>query len=183
MFIDINEFVLLFLTGNDLQNVICHMCNQRTGLVSDPITETLSVISTTPLSIVITEAGVAMFKNQPTMVWPYSSMHSKQLLYIKRVIDTLVTNSSDDNLKLNGHVQMGGGCIVMVPSSRQQKEFIINSKDILLAFVDSVNDSLRYDGWTKKALSSIIIQRLTCVVNIPKEVIVAATTYAETRNQ
>jgi hypothetical protein len=75
MTIDYDAFATLFLTGTHLQNVLCHLCNQSAGLVSDPITETLTVMATTPLALVITEAGMAMFKDKPTMVMPYTNMN------------------------------------------------------------------------------------------------------------
>jgi hypothetical protein len=177
--IDPKEFSELFLTNGNLENVVCHMCNQSAGIVADPITETLMVMLTTPLSVVITEAGVAIFRNQPAMVLPYVNMNSEQLLYIQKTVDTLVNNSVEENMELKGHIQMGGGCIVMVPNQKKYKDFIIDNEALLHAFITSVGKSKQYDTWTKRALSSIIIQRLSCTVNIPKEVILSATTHSE----
>lgn len=178
MLVDLEEFSTVFLTGKNLENLVCHLCNQCTGLVTDPITETLTVIATTPLSIVITEAGVAMFKNQPAMVWPYVHMTSDQLRYLKVIMEGLVEYSCTENCRMQRHVQMGGGCIVMIPSYKQQKDVLINCKDMVHAFIASIDKSPAYTNWTKKALSGIIIQRLACTVNIPKETLVSCTTYA-----
>jgi hypothetical protein len=182
MMIDYDVFSKIFLTGTNLQNVICHLCNQGGGLVSDPITETLSVMATTPISLVITEAGVAMFKNKPTMVFPYSNMNSEQLLYITKLVDTLVQNSTEENLKLKGHVQMGGGCIIVIPTQTHHQDFIVKKNDLLHAFVESVYKSQRnnYTPWTKKALCSIILQRLSCTTNLPKDILNHATAHSET---
>jgi hypothetical protein len=177
--IDYDIFSKLFLTGIHLQNIICHLCNQSAGLVSDPITETLTVIATTPLSLVITEAGMAMFKDKPTMVVPYANMNSEQLLYVKNLVQTIVDGSTEDNLNLKGHVQMGGGCIIMIPSQTHHHDWIVKKNDLLHAFVESVNKSNHYNQWTKKALCSIIMQRLSCTINIPKEVLRHATDHSE----
>jgi hypothetical protein len=179
MLIDLAEFVAVFLTGNNLENLICHLCNQCTGLVSDPITETLTVLTTTPLSIVITEAGVAMFKNQPAMVWPYVYMTTEQLTYLKGVVDGLADYSCTDSSRLQRHIQMGGGCIVMIPSSKQHKDVILCNSEVVHAFVNSINKSAHYTQWTKKALSGVIIQRLACTINIPKDTLLSCTAYAE----
>jgi hypothetical protein len=179
MLIDYNEFYQLFLTKTNLQNVICHLCNQGAGLVSDPITETLAVIATTPLAVVITEAGVAMFRDKPMMVFPYSNMNSEQLLYIRSVVDSLLQTSTEGNVKLKGHVQMGGGCIIMIPSPTHQ-DVIVKNDDLLRGFVESVARSQKYHPWTKKALCSIIMQRLSCAVNLPKDTLHHAVEYSET---
>ena len=179
MIIDYNHFRQLFLTDTSLQNIMCHLCNQSTGLVSDPITETLGVMATTPLSVVITEAGVAMFRDQPTMVFPYTYMTSEQLLYIQDVVNHLVQNCIEGNLKLKGHVQMGGCCIIMIPSQTHHQELTVKKDDLLHAFIESVGRSKNYNPWTKKALCSIIIQRLSCVVNLPNETMHSATEHSE----
>jgi hypothetical protein len=180
MIIDYDIFCKVFLTGINLQNVLCYLCNQSAGLVSDPITETLTVLASTPLSLVITEAGIAIFRDKPTMVYPYSSMNSEQLLYIKQIVDTLVQNSQVDNPKLKGHIQMGGGCIIALPSQTCHKDFILEKNDLLHAFIESVNKSNGYNNWTKKALCSIIMQRLACTTNLPKEMMHHAAVHSET---
>ena len=179
MLINYNTFIELFLKGTNLRNVVCHLCNQHVGASSDPITETLTVIATTPLSVVITEAGVAMFKDKPTMVLPYTNMNAEQLLYIKNLVDGLVKTSTDGNLTFKGHVQMGGGCIVMLPSETNHEEFVIKHGELLHAFIDAVNQSNNYNAWTKKALCSIIMQRVSCTVNLPKDTMHNAIVHSE----
>jgi hypothetical protein len=178
MSIDLDEFSRIFLNDDSLLHLVCHLCNQSLGHVSDPITETLTIIATTPLTIVITEAGVAMFKNQPTMVLPYNNMTAEQLLYVKGVVDSIVEKSTDDNMQLKRHVQMGGGCIVMVPIQTRTKDLIVDSKDLLQAFVRGVAGGKQYNNWTKKALCNIILQRLSCTVNLSKEHMLQATTFS-----
>jgi hypothetical protein len=167
MLIDPRELSAKFLTGTNLQNVVCHLCNQSAGLVSDPITETLTVMATTPVSVVITEAGVALFKNRPTMVLPYTSMTSEQLLYLRDVINTVAEDTITNDVK--GRVQMGGGCIVTMSQQSNATDCLISQKDLLEAFVQGVYNSKDYNNWTKKALCGVIIQRLCCSTNISKE--------------
>jgi hypothetical protein len=179
MFINYDTLFKLFLTGANLQNIICHLCNQSAGLVSDPITETLTVIATTPLSLVITEAGIVIFKDRPNMVFPYTNMNSEQLIYVKGLVDNLVENSTGDNQKLKGRVQMGRGCIIMMPSPTHHQEFIIKKEDLLYAFIECINKSHYYNQWTKKSLCSIIMQRLSCTVNLPKDILHHASVYSD----
>jgi hypothetical protein len=181
MSIDMRDFSDLFLCGRDLQNVICHFCNQSTGACSDPITETLTIMATTPIAVVITEAGVSVFKNQPAMVIPYSAMNASQLLYLKHIVEALVRDSTESHLKMKGHVQMGGGCIVMIPSQKDQRDFIIDQKDLLHAFVEGIHTSVGYNNWTKKAFCGILIQRLACSVNLSKDIISTASSHAHLR--
>ena len=169
MIVDPQEFSDMFLTGVDLENVICHMCNQSAGLVSDPITETLMIMATTPVCVVFTEAGLAMFRDKPTMVMPYMNMTPVQLMYIKKIVENIVeaTECKDNNIR--GQVQMGGGCIILIPMQKTKWDFIIDKEKLMKAFVTSIDKSKDYNNWTKRALCSIIMQRLSCSTNISKE--------------
>jgi hypothetical protein len=179
MLIDISRFVEIFLTGENLQNVICHLCNQNSGHISDPITETLTTIATTPISVIITEAGIAMFRNKPTMVIPYTNMSAVQLSHVKEVVDSFVQDSPENRLQVKGNVQMGGGCIIMISSKTKGQEVLIDKNEILQAFILGVYNSKNYNNWTKKALCNIIMQRLSCTMTISRDVLQYAIAYCD----
>lgn len=167
----IDEFIDKFLTGKSLQDVVCLLCNQCCGLSTDPITDTLVVVATTPICVVVTETGLSLFQNQPSMVFPYSHMSRDQLDFVNEKVKIVLELSRENHSNAKGQIQMGGGCILMITPQSKHSGRILNAVDIVNAFVDSVIKSDKQDNWCKKAICNIILQRVSCAVNMPNEAI------------
>lgn len=105
----------LFLTGKHLKRVMAHMCNNASSHVADPITDTVVMMLTCPINLVVTEVGIALFKasfliyllhctyidikkytftyfefmqDKPTALFPYSEMDSDQRYFVEQVVQS-----------------------------------------------------------------------------------------------
>lgn len=130
-----------FLTGKNLRKMFSHLCNNASGQVTDPISDTASMMLTCPVQMIITEVGVALFKDRPTHLYPFSAMDPAQLYFVEELVREClmqcdIAQKQQDNNPLQQHqqqqlmssssrnllpfyhlhhhavVQMGGGCIL-----------------------------------------------------------------------
>lgn len=82
----IDEVVDIFLTGVRLQRVMTHLTDACVDNYSDPVCEVLCTMITCPLELIITEVGLAIFKNKSTYIYPYSKMSTDQINYVKMLV-------------------------------------------------------------------------------------------------
>ena len=120
-----------FLTGSNLRKVFSHLCNNASGQVTDPISDTAIMMLTCPVQLILTEVGVALFKDRPTSLFPFTRMDSAQRYFVEEIVrdclnhcnvaSSLATKErgeeEEDGLpfyRMHHHavVQMGGGCIL-----------------------------------------------------------------------
>lgn len=141
-----------FLTGHNLRKMFSHLCNNASGQVqpcqpsnlayanaalpteqpaisqvTDPISDTAVMMMMCPVQLILTEVGVALFKDRPTSLYPFSHMDANQRYFVEEVVrDCLmhcdITTRSFSSARdldlpyyhLHHHavVQMGGGCIL-----------------------------------------------------------------------
>lgn len=127
------KIVKLFLQGQNLRKVMAHLCNNCSSHVADPISDTVVMMLTCPIHLVITEVGIALFKDKPTALFPYSEMDPDQRYFVEEVVQSCLLHcnrisllpssletkdSSGENALPYYHlyhhavVQMGGGCIL-----------------------------------------------------------------------
>ena len=57
-----DQIVEKFLCGSQLRRVMAHLCNHCSNQVGDPIADTVAMMLTQPIHLVITEVGIALFK-------------------------------------------------------------------------------------------------------------------------
>jgi hypothetical protein len=88
-------FVRIFLHGEALQRVFACVCNNSNCDVQNKIGRIVSSISRTTLCIRLTPIGLAPFRNDITMVLPYSMMDGAQLDFLGTIMDqaTFVASS------------------------------------------------------------------------------------------
>jgi hypothetical protein len=77
------RFVQLFLEGESLQRVMKHLCETSVGQVVDPITDVVCVMVTSPLQLVITEIGVAPFRDRAAHVYPFVAMNEVRHIHAR----------------------------------------------------------------------------------------------------
>ena len=63
-----------FLQGQNLRRVFAHLCNHSTGQVTDPISYVVHIMLTCPVQMVVSEVGVAFFKDHPNALFPFTAM-------------------------------------------------------------------------------------------------------------
>ena len=76
------EFVRLFFTGEALQRVFVCICNGSTRDAQYKISKVISSMLKTSLCIRLTPIGLAPFRNDVTMIIPYSMMDRVQLDFL-----------------------------------------------------------------------------------------------------
>ena len=76
------EFTRLFFTGEALQRVFVCVCNGSTMDIQYKISKVISSMLKTSLCIRLTPIGIAPFRNDITMIIPYSVMDKVQLEFL-----------------------------------------------------------------------------------------------------
>jgi hypothetical protein len=187
-----DEIVATFLSGVRLRRVLSHMCNNASSGIADPVTSTIRVMLACPVQLVISEVGVALFKDHPNVLYPFAKMDVDQRYLVERVVSSCM-HLHDICPRLGNRVvvQMGGGCILYTdpppPSSVSQQEtkpncFVLRPIEVLRALCDCIFASAKYgDPAVRHAIASILLQRIVGAVNIPKDDQRAAFAYAGER--
>ena len=88
------EFVRLFFTGEALQRMFACMCNNSSRDVQYKISNIITSMLKTTLCIRITPVGLAPFRNDITMVFPYSIMDRAQLDFLDNITQQISLNGS-----------------------------------------------------------------------------------------
>lgn len=81
-----DKIISEFLAGKNLRKMFSHLCNNAAGQVTDPISDTVAMMITCPVQMIITEVGIALFKDRPTYLYPFSSMDPAQLYFVEEVV-------------------------------------------------------------------------------------------------
>jgi hypothetical protein len=75
-----------FLTGSSLRKVFAHLCNHASGQVTDPISDVVNTMLTKPVQMVVSEVGVALFKDHPNALFPFKEMSRAQRDLVERIV-------------------------------------------------------------------------------------------------
>lgn len=132
MGVDMDAIVDLFLKGTALQDTICILCNHRDMFCSDPITDTVSLMISQPISMAIGEGGLMLFGRRPDMTIPFTCMSREQLQYVGGIADELIVsiNTSGEG------VHMCGG-VVVIPC-KKKSNVRLNADEVVRALVACV---------------------------------------------
>jgi hypothetical protein len=170
----------VFLSNNNLRKVMAHLCNSYCGhSVSDPIADTVVMMLTCPVNLIITEVGIALFQNRPTALYPFSKMDACQRYYVEEVVRSclLKCNSippcAGDQVGRGQHsfhnamVQMGGGCILYTRTVKGRPSLLLNPLEVLQCACDCIFDSKDHcSPEIRHAICSIVLQRVCSMSNI-----------------
>lgn len=88
------EFIRLFFTGEALQRMFACMCNNSSRDVQYKISNVITSMLKTTLCIRLTPSGLAPFRNDITMVLPYSIMDRTQLDFLDNITQQISLNGS-----------------------------------------------------------------------------------------
>ena len=81
------EFIRLFFQGEALQRAFLCLCNSSTRNAQYKISKVISSMLKTSLCIRLTPMGIAPFRNDMTMIIPYSMMDRAQLDFLDDLAD------------------------------------------------------------------------------------------------
>ena len=158
---DTHGFIDLFLKEDALCHIVAYMCNNTQGLVTDPITNVLYSMITSPIQIVLTQVGVAPFKDKNTLVFPYRLMNEDQKSFIRSFVQ-------DMEYEITGtiaSVQIGGGC--MLNKSTNGQDIFLDYVHVLTAFCNNVSKSKTHQNPAiQRAICNIIIQRIGSLIHL-----------------
>lgn len=97
------EYVRLFFTGEALQRMFAFVCNSSSRDVQYKISNVITSMLKTTLCIRLTPVGLAPFRNDITMVLPYSMMDRAQLDFLDNITQQVTLNgSSKENMQAMG---------------------------------------------------------------------------------
>lgn len=157
-----DEIASLFLGDISIKTTLCELCNVRDQLCADPISDTLCAMYNSPVSVTITTVGVALFKDQPAMVIPYSVMSKTQLEAILQCV-TQFRQNKEIGIKTSGEVRMGEGNLILQPPIGKPVKSVPLPL-LLNTFIDLVSENKTYDSWAKRSICSIVLQRLSASI-------------------
>lgn len=91
-----DEILDTFFSENELPRLFHYFCETSVGEIVDPITETITLMTTSPIELIVTETGVTLFKNRSTHVYPYSKMTAGQKEYVRKTILRVLSIQSSE---------------------------------------------------------------------------------------
>lgn len=159
-----NQLETAFLRGVPLRKLIIQLCNQAAMVSKDPISETLRVILTTPVEPVLTELGLALFKDQPLRVYPYSKMSRRQLKLLQDTVECVARDG------VVASKQVGGGCILV--GVCRESAASVDTLEVLVEFCKSLLHKPGSLGngdnhQVRVSLCNIILQRIGGSIKLP----------------
>jgi hypothetical protein len=166
---DIDKFVEVFLTGEGLQRMYVYMCGESLGDVMDPASNIACMMASTPITITITEVGIAPFKDRMTHIYPYSKMDQAQIAYIKTIVNDCLDDNIAPSINCSSSIQMGGGCILLVALQQKTARFL-KGHFVLTAMCNAIcNNMTHSDKSNRIGMCNIIIQRIYASIHLSKD--------------
>lgn len=162
-----NEIADAFLGDSALKHTMCVLCNGRDQLCTDPISETLIVMHTSPVSVMLTDTGVILFRTHPMMVVPYTSMDKAQLKLLESFVQQFLAAKGGE---CGGHGEIRGGYIAVPPLTGKPGRHV-PLQTIVNTFIELVKENQSYDAWSKRAICSVVLQRLGASIGASAEVL------------
>jgi hypothetical protein len=98
-------YSLFFSTVNNedfLRRIIVHTINQRIQDFQDPLTNTMTLILTSPIQIMFCESGVLPFETSLLPVIPYSILTNEELLVFKDIIVSTSSANQKETMESSG---------------------------------------------------------------------------------
>lgn len=166
----------LFFQGDNLKRTICALCNGRDQLCVDPISETLIVMHTAHIQVMVTESGVALFRDHPMMIIPFLTMTMDQLKLLAGIVMEFISSRENVGVTTAPQAHMGGGRIIF-PCTTGQKVPPLPFLTLVKAFVDLVCESPGYDLWSRRAICSVVLQRMAASVGVSPDAMREASAY------
>ena len=160
------QYVGHFFSGESLKHILIYMCNECTSEIADPITQTVMMFVNTPISLCLTNIGLAPFRERNMSVYPYSHMTPEQQLFLSQACTFMQE-------RMIGFVstQMGGGCVVSLGTNTVERVYCsvvdvisVLCESILMAKGATTDSRRRQIG-----ICNVIMQRISMNMNICRD--------------
>ena len=163
----LTRFADIFFDEENIRNTTIVLC-QNNPHATDPISNTLIVMLSTPLEIQLVVNGVQMFRGKELM-FPYQHMNSKQREFLLDIIN------QDEWLLYEF-------CMQYKPKNRPP--LYIDHLEVLKAICSLIQGSKKYtDSKSRLAITNIILQRVHSNVSISKTIQLALNKHLFAVNQ
>lgn len=161
-------FVDLFLRGEALRRVVSFFCNAMVDQVTDPITYTLCMMVSTPVHIMLTQVGVAPFRDKNTMVFPYRHMDEDQRYFLRE----FVLRAERETSGWMTSRQIGGGCVLGNSGCGQSTEQRLDPVEVIGAFCQGVFASTTHgEDAERRGICNLFLQRVGAGVSLDRRVL------------
>ena len=149
-----------------LRKILIYMVNHRVQDFTDPLTNTIVLMATSPLQLMLCESGLLPFKTNLLPVIPYSLFSSSE----KEELRMLVLSISDDHCL---ETMESSGQYTLSLFSTIANPIIICKKKLLMnfAYVIMHNNSEFHDPTICRILCNVILQRFMARVPVSSEII------------
>jgi hypothetical protein len=160
------DMVDLFFTGSDLANMISYFCKISVAQSRDPIADTVVVMISSPLVVMLTQVGLAPFKNNPSYVYPYKFLSDIQREFLKGFVQSITDNAATGVVSM----QVGGGCILYKKSSTRNPVYL-DSYNVITSLCNGIiGNRSKNDHRNRIAVCNVILQRIGGVVHIDRSI-------------
>jgi hypothetical protein len=151
---------------NFLRKIIVYMVNHRVQDFSDPLTNTLVLMATSPIQMVCCESGIIPFKTSLLPVIPYALLSSEENLFIQNIISQLSDGVMHETMESSGQYTLSVFHALSSPVFICKKQLLLN-----FMYVMFNNNNTYCDTAICKTLCNIILQRFMARVPVPSEMI------------
>jgi hypothetical protein len=161
-------FVALLSGEHFLERCLSHMVNHRVQDFQDPLTSTLVLMATTPMQMVMCEAGVLPFKTNLLPVVPYSLLTASERAGLEHMLSHVADEALHATIESSGQYTLLVQPFTQNIGSSPTATFLCKRR-LLCAFVRvmlSVHES-RQVGCT---LCNIVLQRFMAQVPTPSDI-------------
>lgn len=152
-----------FFDIENTKRTLLILMNKTIDIDSDPISSVCMRCMHTPFEISLTDKGLAPFRNDPTIVIPYSKMIRSQL----EILHTEIESLSNSNLLMFCTQNCSG---VYVHTSSVDK-YYIDPSNVLMALIEIMHDSTKHSSISTNELISVVIQKLANCAKVPSQAI------------
>lgn len=155
------EFVRVFLSGDSLEHFLIYTCNASSVENSDPISNTVVLLLSSPVSISFSHVGVRAFKTTSVATLPYHLLDLEQCNLVRKMLHLM-----KDGLECQISSDASGGFSVQFPQPTTHT--FLNKTEVMDRLSRAVNSTSGYkDGDAKERVFSILSQRIGALTVVP----------------
>ena len=181
------RFLRLISDDNFIQRMLCHMVNNKIQDFQDPLTSTLVLMATSPLQMVLCEAGLLPFKTTLLPVLPYSILTLGEIEQMRQILADTCDRQLHETVESSGQYTLSVAPVAQT-SQQQHQQMAANKnnsggsaavticrRSLLHAFVAvMMSSSSKKDEnqlIVNRTLCNIVLQRFMASVSTPSEIV------------
>jgi hypothetical protein len=161
------SFLDLITEPSFLQRMFAHMVNNRVQDFQDPLTSTLVIMATSPMQMVLCEAGILPFKTTLLPVVPYALLTVCE----RKLMQDIISRVPDDHVS-EAIESSGQYTLTVLPFTHNvgtsSTVTHMCKKRLLCALVESIRSKGHPD--VVQALCNIVLQRFMAQISTPSDV-------------